>query len=86
MIFNIVQAVNNGDPYPIEVGATVLKVMESLEFKYPYRLVWQSKVGPVTWLAPQTDDALKGENFFIFQQTITLCFAFIKSSIQFNCT
>ncbi|RWS06149.1 ferrochelatase-like protein, partial [Dinothrombium tinctorium] len=53
-------AVNRGDPYPTEVGATVLRVMETLNWRYPYRLVWQSKVGPVPWLSPQTDKALEG--------------------------
>ncbi|AET38626.1 ferrochelatase HEM15 Ecym_3122 [Eremothecium cymbalariae DBVPG len=46
--------VNAGDAYPAEVGATVYKVMESLKFKNPYRLVWQSQVGPKPWLGPQT--------------------------------
>eukprot|EP00057_Strongylocentrotus_purpuratus_P027232 XP_011681706.1 PREDICTED: ferrochelatase, mitochondrial [Strongylocentrotus purpuratus] len=36
--------VNRGDPYPAEVGATVQRVMERLNFSHPYRLVWQSKV------------------------------------------
>ncbi|RWS30932.1 ferrochelatase-like protein [Leptotrombidium deliense] len=53
-------AVNRGDPYPVEVAATVLKVMQALNWRFPYRLVWQSKVGPVPWLSPQTDDALRG--------------------------
>ncbi|XP_005373032.1 PREDICTED: ferrochelatase, mitochondrial [Chinchilla lanigera] len=52
--------VNRGDPYPQEVGATVHKVMEKLSYSNPYRLVWQSKVGPVPWLGPQTDEAIKG--------------------------
>nr|XP_020026105.1 ferrochelatase, mitochondrial isoform X3 [Castor canadensis] len=52
--------VNRGDPYPQEVGATVHKVMERLGYSNPYRLVWQSKVGPVPWLGPQTDEAIKG--------------------------
>nr|AAA80530.1 ferrochelatase [Mus musculus] len=52
--------VNRGDPYPQEVGATVHKVMEKLGYPNPYRLVWQSKVGPVPWLGPQTDEAIKG--------------------------
>lgn len=26
----------------------------------PYSLVWQSKVGPLKWLEPFTDDAIKG--------------------------
>lgn len=34
--------------------------MEALRIKNPYRLVWQSKVGPLPWLSPQTDDAIKG--------------------------
>ncbi|XP_069780080.1 ferrochelatase, mitochondrial isoform X1 [Narcine bancroftii] len=52
--------VNRGDPYPQEVGATVQRVMETLNFSNPYRLVWQSKVGPMPWLGPSTDDAIKG--------------------------
>jgi len=52
--------VNRGDPYPQEVGATVQRVMEELGFSHPYRLVWQSKVGPQEWLGPQTDAALEG--------------------------
>ncbi|XP_063066634.1 ferrochelatase, mitochondrial [Engraulis encrasicolus] len=52
--------VNRGDPYPQEVGATVQRVMERLEHCNPYRLVWQSKVGPMPWLGPQTDDVIKG--------------------------
>lgn len=51
---------NRGDTYPTEVGASVLAVMEQLEWRYPFRLVWQSKVGPLPWLSPQTDEAIKG--------------------------
>lgn len=54
------KAVNRGDPYPSEVGATVALVMQELNYCNPYNLVWQSKVGPLPWLAPFTDDALKG--------------------------
>ncbi|XP_012287835.1 ferrochelatase, mitochondrial [Orussus abietinus] len=53
------KAVNRGDPYPSEVGATVQLVMEKLKYCNPYSLVWQSKVGPLPWLEPYTDDALK---------------------------
>ena len=38
---------NRGDPYPAEVGATVLTVMEELKWCNPHRLVWQSQVGPM---------------------------------------
>uniref|UniRef100_A0A1A8HGL4 Ferrochelatase n=1 Tax=Nothobranchius korthausae TaxID=1143690 RepID=A0A1A8HGL4_9TELE len=52
--------VNRGDPYPQEVGATVQRVMERLGDCNPYRLVWQSRVGPMAWLGPQTDEVIKG--------------------------
>ncbi|KAG8318553.1 hypothetical protein J6590_001668 [Homalodisca vitripennis] len=53
------RAVNRGDPYPGEVGATVQLVMQELGHCNPYSLVWQSKVGPLPWLEPYTDDAIK---------------------------
>jgi ferrochelatase len=54
------KAVRRGDSYPWEVGATVQAVMEDLGYSNPYSLVWQSKVGPLPWLEPSTDKALKG--------------------------
>lgn len=54
------KVVNRGDPYPTEVAGTVLRVMENLGHSHAYRLVWQSRVGPLPWLSPQTDEAIKG--------------------------
>ncbi|XP_065885930.1 ferrochelatase, mitochondrial-like [Dysidea avara] len=53
------RVVERGDPYPAEVAATVHAVMEQLKFSHPYRLVWQSKVGPLPWLGPQTDKTIE---------------------------
>lgn len=50
--------VNRGDPYPAEVAATVHAVMQRLGHSHPYRLVWQSQVGPSAWLGAQTSDAV----------------------------
>jgi ferrochelatase len=49
-----------GDPYPSEVAATVNAVMDKIGHSHPYRLVWQSQVGPSPWLGPRTDHALEG--------------------------
>ncbi|CAG2114711.1 unnamed protein product [Medioppia subpectinata] len=76
------RAVNKGDSYPTEVSATVHKVMESLQFKYPYRLVWQSKVGPMSWLAPQTDDALKGFSEKGYKNFILIPISFVNEHIE----
>ena len=51
---------DRGDTYPSEIGATVQLVMQELGFSNPYRLVWQSKVGPLPWLKPGTEETIKG--------------------------
>jgi ferrochelatase len=48
-----------GDPYPAEVAATVNAVMQRLGHSNPYRLVWQSQVGPKAWLGAQTSDTVE---------------------------
>lgn len=50
---------SRGDAYPSEVGASVELVMNELNMCNPHSLVWQSKVGPLQWLEPFTDDAIK---------------------------
>ena len=34
--------------------------MTQLGFTNPYRLTWQSQVGPSAWQGPQTSDSIKG--------------------------
>jgi len=51
--------IERGDPYPTEIADTVYSVMERLGNTHQYRLVWQSKVGPSSWLQPSTPDAMK---------------------------
>ena len=53
------QIINRGDSYPAEVAASVYAVMEELNFSNPYRLVWQSKVGPKAWLGGATSTIVK---------------------------
>lgn len=50
--------VNRGDTYPAEVAATVHAVLTELGFQNPYRLCWQSQVGPSAWLGAQTSDTV----------------------------
>jgi len=51
-------AVERGDPYPHEVAATVYAVNQKLGFSNPWRVTWQSQVGPRKWLEPKTDEVL----------------------------
>ncbi|KAL8931272.1 MAG: hypothetical protein Q9211_007093 [Gyalolechia sp. 1 TL-2023] len=50
--------VNRGDTYPAEVAATVHAVLHRLGVPNPYRLCWQSQVGPSAWLGAQTADTV----------------------------
>lgn len=51
---------SRGDPYTAEVAATVHAVMTKLGFSNPWRLTWQSQVGPRAWQGPQTVAAIEG--------------------------
>nr|XP_002128123.1 ferrochelatase, mitochondrial [Ciona intestinalis] len=74
--------VNRGDPYPAEVAATVSRVMERLDNSNPYRLVWQSKVGPMPWLGAQTDEAIKGLCRNGFKNLLLVPIAFTSDHIE----
>ena len=58
------KVVNRGDQYVPEVAATASACMERLEQKgfgaNRYVVAWQSQVGPLPWMGPQTGDVIKG--------------------------
>jgi protoporphyrin/coproporphyrin ferrochelatase len=72
----------SGDSYPAEVAATVYAVMQRLNFSNPYRLVWQSQVGPRAWLGAQTSHTV--ENYIAKGQTnlILVPVAFTSDHIE----
>jgi len=74
--------VNRGDTYPSEVAATVYAVMQRLGFSNPYRLCWQSQVGPSAWLGAQTSDTVR--EYFERGQTdmILIPIAFTSDHIE----
>jgi ferrochelatase len=56
--------IRDGDPYPKHILKTVAATVACLEEHYkiclPHTLCYQSRVGPIQWLKPSTQDALKG--------------------------
>lgn len=74
--------VNRGDPYVLEVSASVSAVMQRLGQSNPYRLAWQSKVGPSKWMGPQTSDALKGLARLGRKQVVLVPIAFTSDHIE----
>jgi ferrochelatase len=74
--------VNRGDPYVLEVSASVAAVMEHLGHSNPYRLVWQSQVGPAAWMGPQTSEALKGLARLGKKKVVLVPIAFTSDHIE----
>jgi len=74
--------VNRGDPYILEVSASVAAVMEHLGHSNPYRLVWQSQVGPSAWMGMQTREAIKGLAHLGKKQIVLIPIAFTSDHIE----
>lgn len=50
--------VRNGDPYLDQTRKTVELIMDELGHSNPHQLSFQSKIGPVKWLDPFTNDVI----------------------------
>jgi ferrochelatase len=77
--------INRGDPYVLEVSATVSAVMARLSelgHQNPYRLVWQSQVGPSAWMGMQTGDAIKGLARLGKKEAVIVPIAFTSDHIE----
>ena len=51
--------IDRGDAYPSEVAASMSRVVEEAKLRNPYALTFQSEVGPVRWLGPSTETAIR---------------------------
>jgi ferrochelatase len=76
------QVVDTGDTYPSEVGSTVIKVMNELNNSNPYRLVYQSKVGPKRWLGPKTEEAIKSYAEKGHKNIVVVPISFVNEHIE----
>ena len=74
--------VNRGDPYILEVSASVSAVMDRLGHSNPFRLVWQSQVGPSAWMGMQTSKALEGLARLGKKQVVLVPIAFTSDHIE----
>lgn len=51
--------IRKGDPYPEQIRESVRRVIAHLDWKDPWHVGWQSRVGPTRWLAPSTPEVLE---------------------------
>ena len=74
--------INHGDLYVLEVSASVAAVMNCLGHMNPYHLIWQSQVGPSTWIRPQARDALEGLTCLSKKRVMLVPIAFTSNHIE----
>ena len=71
-----------GDPYLNQTQETVRLVCEALGNQSPHTLSFQSKVGPVKWLEPSTDSALRRLRASGVDQVLMIPISFVSDHIE----
>jgi ferrochelatase len=56
--------------------------MDALGHSNPYRLVWQSQVGPSPWLGPKTEHVVKGYAKQGKKNLLVVPIAFVSDHIE----
>jgi ferrochelatase len=74
--------VERGDPYPQEIGASVQAVMERLGLSHEYLLAYQSQVGPIQWLGPQTEQVIRQLGRRRRRNVLVVPIAFVSDHIE----
>lgn len=70
------------DPYPAEVASTVHAVMKELNHSNPYRLIWQSQVGPQPWLGPKTETVIADYGKKGISNQLVVPIAFVSDHVE----
>ena len=75
-----------GDPYQSEIEACVSLILQRLQrdlgHANPHTLAYQSRVGPVEWLKPYTDDALRQLGSDGVQDLVVVPISFVSEHIE----
>ncbi|MEO1134697.1 MAG: ferrochelatase [Cyanobacteria bacterium J06639_1] len=71
-----------GDPYQQEVEGCVRLIWQHLDRPNPYSLSYQSRVGPVKWLQPYTEDALEELGAKGVENLLVVPISFISDHIE----
>ncbi|MBI4483315.1 MAG: ferrochelatase [Acidobacteria bacterium] len=70
--------VRNGDPYQDQVQQTVELLRDHLPADVPWGLSYQSRVGPVRWLEPSTDEMIRQLASRGVQQLLVVPISFVS--------
>jgi ferrochelatase len=71
-----------GDPYQQEIEECTALIMQTLNRPNPHTLAYQSRVGPVEWLQPYTEDALKELGTQGVKDLVVVPISFVSEHIE----
>ncbi len=71
-----------GDPYQQEIEECTALIMQTLNRANPYTLAYQSRVGPVEWLQPYTEDAIKELGAQGVEDILVVPISFVSEHIE----
>lgn len=74
--------VSQKDPYPRHIEGTVKAINMALGNRFPSRLGYQSKVGPVEWLGPSTPEVLAELAQAGTKQVLMVPIAFVSDHVE----
>ena len=71
-----------GDPYQQEIEECTYLIMQTLNRSNSHTLAYQSRVGPVEWLQPYTEDALKELGAKGVKDLVVVPISFVSEHIE----
>ncbi|MDZ8257928.1 ferrochelatase [Nostoc sp. ChiQUE01b] len=71
-----------GDPYQAEIEECTALIMQTLNRPNAHTLAYQSRVGPVEWLQPYTEDALKELGAQGVKDLVVVPISFVSEHIE----
>ncbi len=74
--------VTEGDPFPEQTRRSVDLINEKLGNACPSTLAFQSKVGPVKWIGPSTQDTVKEMGRKRIGKVLTVPVSFVSDHIE----
>jgi protoporphyrin/coproporphyrin ferrochelatase len=71
-----------GDPYSFQIKETMEAVMEARGKDFPYWLSFQSRVGPIKWLLPNTEQFIDVLHGYGVRDVLVVPIAFVSDHIE----
>ncbi len=71
-----------GDPYQQEIEECTALIMQTLNRPNPHTLAYQSRVGPVEWLQPYTEDAIQKLGAQGVKNMVVVPISFVSEHIE----